>query len=92
MKFKEILKRQNYPTWSAKSKKKNCFLYVNQLDDIFHFTIVCDYAKCKNENCPRKVTYASLEHGQKYDNFEECCSEAEKWLNENVEDCDLDLM
>jgi len=72
MKFKKILKRKVYPTWTSTTRIKGYKVYIFYMPDMgyYHFQIDFD----------SNIIYISLNNNVKFDNFEECCISAEKWI------------
>jgi len=76
MKFKRMLKRKVYPTWVSTQRYKGCKAYVFYFPDLnyYHYQIDCD----------KDVYYISLTEVVKFNDFEDCCNAAEKWIKINV--------
>ena len=72
MKFKRILKRNVYPTWTSSRCIKGYKVYIYYIPDIrcYHFQID------RNGD----IVYISLNDNIRFDNFGECCLVAEKWV------------
>jgi hypothetical protein len=76
MTYKRMLKYKVYPTWVSTRRLKGCKVYIHLVlkgISFYHYQIVCD----------NDIKYASLVDNIKFDTFEECCAEAEKWIRIN---------
>ena len=76
MKFKKILKRKVYPTWTNTQRIKGYKVYVFYMPDIgcYHFQI--DYDS--------NIIYISLNDNIKFNSFEDCCLAAEQWIKKSI--------
>lgn len=76
MKFKRIQKRKNYPTWVSVNKLRECKIYILYVpsEKYYHFQIICDI----------DLEYCSLNNGNTFNDFKECCRSAELWVRSHI--------
>jgi len=75
MKFKRILKRKVYPTWTSITRVKGYKAYIYYIPDCcyYHFQIDHD----------NNIVYMSLTEDIKFNNYDDCCLAVDKWIKSN---------